>query len=133
MKKLDKCTKKELINEIKDTREDLQEALADIRNAQKHGEISHDLQMKAEKSLQAEKEKSQRFSNQLSDVRKSIQTVLRMKYPDRNISSSNDMSMLAKPETDEAPVNEELNLLHYIMDLAQPSMTASEALHKYRL
>lgn len=118
-------TKLELVNIINELR-------ADVENAKTGADSSYRAMTKANESLDKEKKKSQGFSNQLSDVRKAIQTVLKMKYPDRNINGSNDMSMMVKAETAEVPVNEELNLLHYLMDLTQPPMTTNDFMERYQ-
>ena len=112
---------KQIINELR----------TDVENARNDAGNSHSLQMKAEKALQDKRKESEGFSNQLSDIRKAIETVRRMKYPQNFIHSPpDDYIAMSEKHTDEIPVNEELNLLNYLQDLAQ-APTQNEELRRY--
>lgn len=132
-----KKTKVELISHVRSLEKEFanykKAAEADVMNARNEAQSQRSLFKDFKEKFESEIEKSQGFSNQLSDVRKAIQTVLRMKYPNKNISMSDDMSKMLKSDIDEVPVNEELNLLNYLQDLAQIPMTASDLRGPYGL
>ena len=122
MDRLTKLKKSELIKQVKAFGNDRENARSGWTAAQNQLE-------RTKKSFEDEKKKSQGLDNQLSDIRKAIETVRRMKYP-HNFMCSSDGYESDKP-TEQVAVNEELNLLNYLQDLAQAEMNTENLSRRY--